>query len=109
MTKVDESSKEYDSQRRAIVFDELSDISLEKIAFANDTTPVAKAEYEQGDHDCNVCGSLPCQAPLSREYLDALLEIDEGNVEAEDVAGEACDVGEAIASIGNGEDPVHDE
>lgn len=41
--------------------------------------------------------------------MDAFLEIDEGYVEAEDVAGEAGYVFEEVAGVGEGEDPVHDE
>lgn len=43
------------------------------------------------------------------EDLDALLEVDEGDVEAEDVAGKAGDVAQPVARVGGGEDPVHDE
>lgn len=48
-------------------------------------------------------------APLTGENLDALLQVDEGHIEAEDIAAEAGDVGETVAGVGDGEDPVHDQ
>lgn len=41
--------------------------------------------------------------------LNALLEVDEGDVEAEDVAGEAGDPAEGVAGIRHGKDDVQDE
>ena len=109
VAKVDEASKKDDRQGCAVVLNELPHISLEQLAFADDTTPIAETEHEQSNHNCNICGSLACQAPLSRKYLYYLLEIDAGHIEAEDIAGETRDVGAAIASLGDGQNPVHDE
>ena len=47
MSEVNKARKEDDRKRGAIIFDELSNISLEKIAFANDATAVPEAEYKQ--------------------------------------------------------------
>jgi len=44
---------------------------------------------------------------LAGQDLDAFLEIDEGDVEAEDVAGETGYVFESIAGVCNGKNPVH--
>lgn len=48
-------------------------------------------------------------APLTGEDLNGFLQVDEGDVEAKDVAAEAGDVGEAVAGVSDGEDPVHDQ
>ena len=48
-------------------------------------------------------------APLTGENLNALLQVDEGHVEAKDIAAEAGDVGETVAGVGDGKDPVHDQ
>jgi len=45
----------------------------------------------------------------SFEYLDALLEIYKGDVEAEDVAWEPRHVLEQVAGVGDGQDPVEDK
>ena len=72
-----------------------------------DTARVARHEYQQRDHDREVGGGVAGLAPLTGQDLDAFLEVDEGDVEAEDVAAEACDVGESVAGVGDGEYPVH--
>lgn len=41
--------------------------------------------------------------------MDALLEVDAGDVEAENVAGEAGDPAQPVAGVCDGEDPVEDE
>jgi hypothetical protein len=46
---------------------------------------------------------------LAREHLYALLQIDEGNVEAEYITGETGDISQAIAGVRNSQDPVHDQ
>lgn len=37
------------------------------------------------------------------------MEVDEGDVKAEDVTGKTSDVAQPVARVGDGEDPVHDE
>lgn len=43
------------------------------------------------------------------QNLNAFLEIDEGYVEAKDVAGEPCDPAEPVARICDGKDPVQNQ
>lgn len=43
------------------------------------------------------------------EDLNSFLEIDEGDIEAEDVAGESCDPSKPIAGVCYGEDPMEDK
>jgi hypothetical protein len=47
MTKVNKASEEDDCERGAVVFNELSNMSFEKIAFANNTTAIPKTEHKQ--------------------------------------------------------------
>src|SRR5271155_480124 len=44
---VDESGKENDGERCAVVFYKFSNMSLEEFAFANDATSAADAEHEE--------------------------------------------------------------
>lgn len=51
MSDVNKAREEDDGKRDTIVFDELPNMPLKEIAFANDATAITKAEHEQGDHD----------------------------------------------------------
>lgn len=43
------------------------------------------------------------------EDLNALLDIDACNVESKDVAREPSDIGQGVAGISDGQDPVHNQ
>lgn len=101
-----EASKEDDRQGGSVVLDEGADIVVEQGALADGVGKVGDREDEHGGEDAQVERLRVAQ---QFEDLDALLEVDEGDVEAEDVAGEAGDVAEPVARVGDGEDPVHDE
>jgi hypothetical protein len=58
MSDVNKAREEDDRKRSTIVFDELPNISLKKIALANDATAIPKAEDQQGDHDGDKSRSL---------------------------------------------------
>lgn len=109
MTDVDKAGEEDDGQWRTVILDELSDVSVEQVAVANDTTEVCDSQDEQRHHHCQVRRAGSRHVPLSREDLNALLEINEGDIKAEDVTGETSDIGEAIASICGREDPMHNQ
>jgi hypothetical protein len=47
MSDVNKASEEDDCEWGTVVFNKLSNISLEKIAFANNATAIPKAEYKQ--------------------------------------------------------------
>lgn len=51
MTVMDGAGEEDYRERRAVVFDQLADVPLEKIAFPDHTTCVRKAEDQQRDGD----------------------------------------------------------
>lgn len=95
--------KEDEGERGAVVLEEDADVVVEQAAPADTGAEVGDHEDEQGGDDREVKG-LGVAQPL--EDLDALLEVDEGHVEAEDVAGEARDVAEPVARVRDGEDPV---
>ncbi|KAJ8105878.1 hypothetical protein OPT61_g9914 [Boeremia exigua] len=81
LANVYEAGEEDDGEGCAVVFDELADVAREQRRLTDDAA----------------------------EDLDALLQIDEGHVEAEDVAGEARDIAEGVAGVGDGEHPVEDQ
>lgn len=102
VSHVNEACKENDGERGTVVFDELSNVSLKKIAFAYDATAIAEAKDQQRQHNCDKCRGFAREVPLAGEHLDAFLEVDECNVEAKGVTREPCHVGQAIAGIGDG-------
>lgn len=102
---VHEAGEEDDGERGAVVLDEGAHIVVEQGAAAQLAAEVGDGEDEDGDEDAQVEGLVVAEED---EDLDALLEVDEGDVEAEDVAGEAGDVAQPVARVGDGEDPVHD-
>ena len=103
---MDKPGKEDESQGCAIVLEEDTDPVMEKGAGAENAAEVGEDEDEEGDDDREIEGGLVAEA---RENFDALLEIDEGDVEAEDVAREASDPAKPVARICDGENPVKDE
>jgi hypothetical protein len=105
-SNVDEPGEEDEGQRRAVVLEEDADRVREEAARPEDAAEVGDHEDEEGGDDGEV-EVLAAAEPL--EDLDALLDVDEGDVEAEDVAGEAGDVVEEVTRVCDGEDPVEDE
>lgn len=103
---VDEPREEDDRQRRAVVLEEDAHVVMEQRALAELAAGIRDGEDQHGHHDAQVEG---LGVALQHEDLDALLEVDEGDVEAEDVAGEAGDVAQPVARVRDGEDPVQDE
>lgn len=77
-----------------------------KAARAEHAAQVSDHEDEEGGDDGQVKVLALAEA---LEDLDALLEVDEGDVEAENVAGEAGDVAKKVAGVCDSEDPVEDE
>ena len=107
MTDMHESGEEYDRQRRAVIFDELPHMALEESTSTNNTTCIADHQDQEGYHNCKISRCIPGRTPLAGQHLDAFLQIDKGHVEAENVTGESSDVGQGVAGIGDGKDPVH--
>lgn len=103
---VHEAREEDERQRRAVVLKKHAHHVRKKIARAENAAQVCDHEYEEGCNDGQVKVLALAEA---LEDLDALLEIDEGDVEAEDVAGEAGHVVKEVAGICDREDPVEDE
>lgn len=102
MANVDESSEENDSQRRTVIFQKFSDISLEESAVAELSANPSTHEHKEGNHNTQVGGGLPNLAPLSGQDLDPFLQVDKGHVEPKDVTRKAGDISETVASVGDG-------
>jgi hypothetical protein len=98
------SCKEDHCKRGPIILNEKSNIVLEERTGSNDTANVADCKHKESNDD----GEVESLArSLAAEDLNPLLEINEGYIEAEDVAGEASHVFEAIACVCYSKDPVH--
>lgn len=78
----------------------------EQATRAQNTTEVGYHEDKEGSNDRQVKVLALAEA---LEDLYALLDIDAGDVETEDVAGEAGDVAKEVAGIRDSEDPMEDE
>lgn len=78
----------------------------EQRALAELAAGVGDHEDEQRDGDGQVEGRVVAEA---LEHLHALLQVDEGDVEAEDVAGEPRHIPQPVARVGDGEHPVEHE
>lgn len=102
-TEVHEPRKEDDGQGGAVVLEEDADGVAEQGARAELAAGVGDHEDEQGGGDAQVEGGAVAEA---LEDLDALLQVDEGDVEAEDVAREPRHVPQPVARVGRGEHPV---
>lgn len=105
-SNVHEAREEDERQGRAVVLEEHTDGLSKQAACAELAANICDGEDEQSSHDGQVEGRAVAQAI---KHLDALLEVDEGNVEAEDVAGKPGDPAEGIARICHGEDDVQNE
>lgn len=101
-----ESCEKYNSEGSAVVFDEDSNDVLEEGAVSNNPAEVADNKNEESNWDGKVkCGI----GTLPGENLDTFLEVDEGNIEAKDVAWKTSHIFEGVAGVGDGENPVHKE
>ena len=103
---VDEAREEDHRQGRAIVLEEDAHGVPEQAALAQFAADVGDGKDEQS-HDHGKIRRLAVTQSL--EDLDAFLQVDESDVEAEDVAGKARHVAQPVARVGDGQDPVEDE
>ena len=106
MSDVDEAREEDDCEGSAVVFNKLADVSVEEFAFADDAAEVGAGRDEERDHDAEVGGCWGL-VPLASKDLDAFLEVDERNIEAERITAKSRNVCEGVAGVGDGKDPVH--
>jgi len=102
-----EAGEEDDRQRCAVIFNHLPYLPSKEIASTNDTAGKGSHQDQKGHHDCEIGRRIPGNTPLAGQHLDALLQVDEGDVNAKNVTGESSDVSQGIAGVGDGEDPVH--
>lgn len=109
MANMDKPREKDNGQRRTVVLQESSNDSKEQSAIAEFSANIATHENEERDHDAQVGCRLPAKAPLPSEDLNPFLQVDEGNVEAENVARKAGDIGKTITSIGYSQEPVHNQ
>lgn len=106
---VDKPGEEDNGQGRSVVFEKLADVAVEELAFAQLAADPPAHEDEQGDHDAQIGGGSVFRAPLSREDLDAFLEVNESNVETENITRKTSHISQSVACIGDREDPVHNQ
>lgn len=95
-----------DGQRRPVVLEEDPDMMFEQRTASNDTTKVRHDEDQQRNDDRQVKRGF---GALASQDLDSFLQEDEGNVEAKGIAGKARHVFQSVASVGDGENPVHSQ
>jgi hypothetical protein len=96
MAIMDETGEENDGQRSAVVFNKYADTAVEESALSHPSTSIGESQHEQGNRDREERRFPSSLFPLSGDYLNALLKIDEGGVEAEDVAGESGYIGQGV-------------
>lgn len=102
-TNVDEAGKEDEGQGRAIIFEKDTQGMAKEAAGAKLTAGIGNHEDQEGGNDGEIKLGAIAQ---TLENLNTLLEVDEGDVKAKDVAREASDPTEPIARIGDGKNPV---
>lgn len=100
---MNEAGEEYQGEWSTVVLEENTDPVAEEATSAESAAEVCAHEDEKGDDNGEV--ERTSIAETSKD-LDPLLQVDEGDVEAKDVAGEACDPAKPVAGVGDGEDPV---
>lgn len=100
---VDEAGEEDEGQGRAIVFEKDTQWMAKEAAGAELTAGIGDHEDQEGGNDGEIKLGAISQ---TLEDLNTLLEVDEGDVKAKDVAGEASDPTEPITRIGDGKNPV---
>ena len=103
---MDEAGEENEGKRSAIVLEEHAKSVREETAPAELAAEVGDHEDEQSSYDGEVEGLAAAE---TLENLDSLLKIDKGDVEAEDVAGEAGDIFEKVTRVGYCKYPVEDQ
>lgn len=101
-----EAREEDEGQRRAVILEKHAHRLLEQAARAQLAAHVRHHEDQQGRHDGQVEGGPVAEAV---EHLDALLEVDEGDVEAEDVAGKPGDPAQPVARVCNRQEDMQNE
>lgn len=102
---VHKARKEDDRQRRAIVLDKRAHIVVEQGAAAQLVAKVGDRKHEDRDQHAQVKRLVVAQQD---EDLDALLQVDKGDIKAKNVAGEPRHVAQPVARVGHGQEPVHD-
>lgn len=90
---MNETREEDNGQRSAIVLEEFPNNPLEETAVSKLAADPPAHQDEKCNHDAQVGRCFSYFAPLPGQDLDALLEIDKSNVEPENVAGKASDIG----------------
>ena len=101
-----EPSKEHQRQGCTVVFEKDSHrVSEEAAAAANFAADVGDDEDEESGDNGEVEAGGSAEAV---EDLDALLKIDAGDIEAEDVAGEAGYPAEPVARVCDSKDSVEE-
>jgi hypothetical protein len=103
---VNETSEEDNGQGRAIILQKDAKRVPKETAATDFTADICDHEDEQSCDDGQV--EFLSSAKVL-EDLDSFLEVDEGDVETEDVAGEACNPSKPVARVCYGEDPMKDE
>lgn len=86
MPHVHKASEEDNRQRRTVVFKKFSNHTEKEAAFTELATYPCRHQHEKRNHDAQIGRGFSRGGPLSRQDLDALLEVDERNVETENVA-----------------------
>lgn len=102
-TNVYKASEENKSQWCSVVFQENTNWVSKETARSKFTADVSHHKQQQRCDNRQVESTV---ASKTLYNLDAFLEIDEGYVEAKNVAGESCDPAEPVARICDGKDPV---
>lgn len=105
-TNVYKASKEDESQWCSVVFQKDTDWVSEETAGSEFTADIGHHKQQQRCDNGEVESAV---AAKTLQNLNAFLEIDEGYVEAKDVAGEPCYPAEPVARICDGKDPVQNQ
>ena len=100
------AGEEDDRHRRAVVFEEDANGMSKKTARTQLAAYIRYHEYEEGGHDGKIKGSVVAK---TLQNLNTLLQVDECDIEAKDVAGETSDPAEPITRVGDGENPMQNE
>lgn len=103
---MNESGEENDGEGGAVILNKLPHVALEERTAPNDSAKICYHEHQEGYGDGQVSTGFSGR-PLPSKDLDPFLNVDEGHVETEDVAAETCDVSESVASVGDGQHPMH--
>jgi hypothetical protein len=103
---VDKASEKDDCQRGAIVLEKHTQGVAEKAASAKFAAHVCYHEDKKSGND----GEIELLSSTEMfEDLDALLEVDKGDVKPKYVTGEACDPSKPVAGVCYGKNTVKDK